>query len=214
MPDLPPPLGVSTAGAATVSSASPASSTRLASRSRTGTAAGVHPEHHAADIASVVAQIVDPPYAILAHSAGALAAARFMTEPAFAAVPKPVAFVWVDLDPLVPRWQVDYFHQGVASVARTFATVEEAARGFRRIYPKIPEDRLLSLVADGLRPVEGRLSDEARPGNLRAVGAWGPPRCAAADRVSDARAARKREHRHVGGRNPRPCRRIAEARDP
>src|SRR5687768_15272980 len=70
------------------------------------------PEHHAADIASVVAKIIDAPHAILAHSAGALAAARFMTEPAFAAVAKPVAFVWVDLDPLVPRWQVEYFHQG------------------------------------------------------------------------------------------------------
>jgi len=56
----------------------------------------------------------------------------------------------VDLDPLVPRWQVDYFHQGVASVARTFATVEGAARGFRRIYPKIPEDRLLAFVTEWL----------------------------------------------------------------
>jgi hypothetical protein len=62
-----------------------------------------------------VATIIDQPYAILAHSAGALAAAQFMTDPVFAAVAKPVAFVWVDLDPLVPRWQVDYFHRGVAS---------------------------------------------------------------------------------------------------
>jgi hypothetical protein len=42
----------------------------------------------------------------------------------------PDALVWVDLDPLVPGWQVDYVHQGVASVARTFAAVEDALRGF------------------------------------------------------------------------------------
>jgi pimeloyl-ACP methyl ester carboxylesterase len=102
-----------------------------------------------------VATIIDQPYAILAHSAGALAAAQFMTDPVFAAVAKPVAFVWVDLDPLVPRWQVDYFHRGVASVTRTFATVDDAARGFRRIYPKIPENRLLSFVVEGLRRVDG-----------------------------------------------------------
>lgn len=123
-----------------------------------------NPEHHAADLASVVPKIVDPPYAILAHSAGALAAARFMIEPAFAAVAKPIAFVWVDLDPLVPRWQVDYFHQGVASVARTFPTVEDAARGFRRIYPKIPEERLLAFVTEGLRQVDGGFRMKLDPG--------------------------------------------------
>jgi len=123
-----------------------------------------NPEHHAADLASVVAKIVDPPYAILAHSAGALAAARFMTEPEFAAVAKPIAFVWVDLDPLVPRWQVDYFHQGVASVARTFPTVEDAARGFRRIYPKIPEERLLAFVTEGLRQADGGFRMKLDPG--------------------------------------------------
>src|SRR5438094_10246122 len=70
-----------------------------------------NPEHHATDLAAVVAALVRGPYAILAHSAGALAAARFVTN-ARPSVPvaMPVAFVWVDLDPLVPHWQVDYFH--------------------------------------------------------------------------------------------------------
>lgn len=114
------------------------------------------PEHHAADIAAVVAGALDGPYAILAHSAAALAAARYMTNVETSArAAMPVAFVWVDLDPLVPRWQVDYFRQGAASVARTFATVEEAARGFRRMYPKILEERLQSFVTEGLRPVDG-----------------------------------------------------------
>jgi magnesium chelatase accessory protein len=121
-----------------------------------------NPEHHAADLAAVVAGLVQSPYAILAHSAGALAAARFITNarPPVAvavavAVAMPVAFVWVDLDPLVPGWQVEYFHQGVASVTRTFPAVDDALRGFRRIYPNIPDDRLWSFVIEGLRQIDG-----------------------------------------------------------
>jgi pimeloyl-ACP methyl ester carboxylesterase len=113
------------------------------------------PEHHAADIAAIVgAGLIRPPYAILAHSAGALAATYFIAKDTTGTA-MPEALVWVDLDPLVPRWQVDYFHKGASSVARTFGTVEDAARPLRRIYPKIPEDRLQAFVADGLRPVEG-----------------------------------------------------------
>src|SRR5881296_1669144 len=61
-----------------------------------------NPEHHAADLAQVVASLVHSPYAILAHAAGALAAARFITNTR-ASIPAAMlnAFVWVDLDPLV-----------------------------------------------------------------------------------------------------------------
>jgi pimeloyl-ACP methyl ester carboxylesterase len=137
-----------------------------------------NPEHHAADVARVVAQLIQHPYAILGHSAGALVAARFMTAPERpVSLAMPRAFVWIDLDPLVPRWQVDYFHQGVASVARIFPAVEDAIRGFRRIYPNIPEDRLRAFVVEGLRRVDGgwRMKlDPAtyetwEPGDLRPV---------------------------------------------
>src|SRR6058998_2142046 len=115
-----------------------------------------NPEHHAADLAQFIASLVRSPYAILAHSAGALAAARFITNTrASSPLETPVAFVWVDLDPLVPRWQVEYFHQGVASVARIFPTIDDALRGFRRIYSNIPDDRLRSFVIEGLRQVDG-----------------------------------------------------------
>jgi pimeloyl-ACP methyl ester carboxylesterase len=114
-----------------------------------------NPEHHAEDLVEVVRELIQGQYAILAHSASALAAARFMTRNSPSAAAIPVAFVWVDLDPLVPRWQVDYFHQGVGSVARTFSTAEDALRGFRRIYPNIPEDRLRSFVLEGLHQVNG-----------------------------------------------------------
>jgi pimeloyl-ACP methyl ester carboxylesterase len=113
-----------------------------------------NPEDHARDLEHVVASVVGTRYAIVAHSAGALAAARFIpTSPP--EVPMPVAFVWVDLNPFVPRWQVEYFHQGVASVARTFATIDDASRGFRRIYPNIADDRLRSFVVEGLRKSDG-----------------------------------------------------------
>ena len=56
---------------------------------------------------------------------------------------------------LVPRWQVEYFHEGVASVSRTFSTIDDASRGFRRLYPNIPDDRLRSFVAEGLREADG-----------------------------------------------------------
>jgi pimeloyl-ACP methyl ester carboxylesterase len=136
-----------------------------------------NPEHHAADIAEVVTKLIVPPYAILAHSAGALAASRFLTDKTFQRVAMPVAFVWVDLDPLVPRWQVDYFHQGVASVSRVFTAAEDVVRGFRRLYPQIPEDRLQSFVSEGLRRVDGGFRmklDPAtyetwEPGDLRPV---------------------------------------------
>jgi pimeloyl-ACP methyl ester carboxylesterase len=135
-----------------------------------------NPEHHAADLASVVATLATGRYALLGHSAGALAAARFIVNTR-SAVPnaRPSAFVWVDLDPLVPRWQVEYFHKGVASVARTFPTVEDAVRGFRRIYPNIPDERLHSFVVEGLRGVSAgwRMKLDAgtyagwEPGDLR-----------------------------------------------
>jgi pimeloyl-ACP methyl ester carboxylesterase len=114
-----------------------------------------NPEHHATDLAEVIPKLVRSPYAILAHSAGALAATRLMTSAPPPTAAMPVALVWVDLDPLVPRWQVDYFHQGVASVARTFPAVDDALRGFRRIYPNIPEDRLRAFVTEGLRQIDG-----------------------------------------------------------
>src|SRR5438034_4671131 len=66
--------------------------------------AAYNPDHHADDLAEVVPRLVGNPYAILAHSAGALAATRFIANARLpAAGLMLMAFVWVDLDPLVPR---------------------------------------------------------------------------------------------------------------
>src|SRR2546427_5080216 len=55
-----------------------------------------NPEHHADDLAEAVPKLVQGPYAILAHSAGALAATRFITNPRLpASALMPAAFVWV-----------------------------------------------------------------------------------------------------------------------
>jgi pimeloyl-ACP methyl ester carboxylesterase len=129
-----------------------------------------NPEHHAADLAQVVPHLAQGPYAFLAHSAGALAAARFMTGH-HGSSPMPAALVWVDLDPLVPHWQVDYFHQGVASVSRTFPMADDAVRGFRRVYPNIPEDRLRSFVTEGLHQVVGGWQMKLDPATY---GTWEP----------------------------------------
>src|SRR5207253_10341781 len=132
---------------------------------------GYNPEHHAEDLVAVVPALIQGQYAILAHSASALAAARFMTRNSPSSAAMPVAFVWVDLDPLVPRWQVDYFHHGVAYVARTFSTADDALRGFRRIYPNIPEDRLRSFVLESLRQVDGGWRMKLDPATY---GTWEP----------------------------------------
>jgi pimeloyl-ACP methyl ester carboxylesterase len=114
-----------------------------------------NPEHHAADLARIVNTLGLGPYAMLAHSAGALAAARFIsgTSPVVPAQ-MPAAFVWTDLDPLVPRWQVEYFHQRAGSVGRPLPSVDDAVNAFRRLYPAIREDRLRAFVSEGLRPVD------------------------------------------------------------
>src|SRR2546427_11152995 len=70
-----------------------------------------NPEHHAADLAAVVAGLVHSPYAILAHSPGALAAEQVITKtPPPGPVAMPLAFVWGDLVPIVPPWPVEYCH--------------------------------------------------------------------------------------------------------
>jgi len=113
------------------------------------------PPDHAADIVQVVIELGLTRYAILGHSNGALVAARFITAAGrFPTVPPPVAFIWVDLDPLVPRGQVAYFRERADSVGRVFPTVEDVLVGFQRMYPNVSADVLRTFIAEGLRPVE------------------------------------------------------------
>jgi len=113
------------------------------------------PAHHAGDVAQVIAGLALERYAILGHSAGALAAARFIVDVQGATgVAAPAAFVWVDIDPLVPRWQVDYFRQRVSAMARVYKSVEDVIDGFRRMYPDVAAERLRSFVIEGMHQVD------------------------------------------------------------
>ena len=111
------------------------------------------PADEAADLASVVRELVDGPYVVAGHSNGALAAAAFAAGEF--GVPKPAALVWGDIDPCVPEWQVEFFHGAAERIGRTYASVEEATAGFRRTYPNVPEDGLRAFVEGGLRRVDG-----------------------------------------------------------
>jgi pimeloyl-ACP methyl ester carboxylesterase len=115
------------------------------------------PAYNLADHASDLARVVETlpiPYAIAAHSAGALAAAHFIaTTVGERRLAPPAGFVWIDIDPAVPRAQVDYFRQRAAAVARVSLSVDEVADALQRLYPRIPADRLHSFVEEGLRRV-------------------------------------------------------------
>jgi pimeloyl-ACP methyl ester carboxylesterase len=119
------------------------------------------PADEAVDIARVVHAVVEGPYVLLGHSNGALAAAAFVAGDYDA--PKPVALIWGDIDPRVPEWQVEFFHSAAGRIARVYASAADAAAGFRRTYPNIPEERLRPFVEAGLRPVEGGLQMRLDP---------------------------------------------------
>ncbi|HEU5319454.1 MAG TPA: alpha/beta hydrolase, partial [Methylomirabilota bacterium] len=110
---------------------------------------------HAADLARLVRTLTTP-YALAAHSAGALAAAHFVarTVRADGLVP-PRALAWLDIDPRVPQHQVDYFRQRAPALARPVPAVDDMVDSFHRIYPRIPTDALRAFVREGLRPVDG-----------------------------------------------------------
>ena len=110
---------------------------------------------HSADLARTVRKLELSRYVLVGHSNGALIAARFMrllTQDD--EISRPSAFIWLDMDPLVPDWQVQYFRNR-GSAGRVFATSETVMKGIRRLYPQIPEEPLRAFVKKGLRPAEG-----------------------------------------------------------
>jgi pimeloyl-ACP methyl ester carboxylesterase len=128
---------------------------------------------YAADIARVVTALNLRDYVLLAHSAGGLAALFYVA----AAAQPPRALVFFDAEACVPRWQVDYFRERAAAQGRTYASPEQVARGFQKIYPSTPFDHLLQFVASGMRQVEGGWQQKLdpatfatwEPGDLRPI---------------------------------------------
>lgn len=115
-----------------------------------------NPGDHARDLARVVRHLAPSRYVVLGHSAGALAvtslAARFARNEETG--PAPSALVWVDIDPCVPAWQVEYFNTRAEAVGRSYSDVESATRslvrGIQKTSPGVPEPLLWDFVASGL----------------------------------------------------------------
>jgi pimeloyl-ACP methyl ester carboxylesterase len=114
------------------------------------------PVDEAADLAAVVRALVHEPYVVVGHSNGALAACVYAAETAARdGLPPPLALVWGDIDPVVPEWQVEFFHGAAERIGRVYATADDAAAGFLRTYPNIRRDLLAPFVEEALRPVVG-----------------------------------------------------------
>jgi pimeloyl-ACP methyl ester carboxylesterase len=110
------------------------------------------PAAEADDVAAVVRALVREPYVLVGHSNGALVACVFAAGGDSAQ--KPAALVWGDIDPVVPSWQVEFFHGAAARVGRVYADADEAAARFLRVYPNVRRELLQPFIVDGLRPVE------------------------------------------------------------
>jgi pimeloyl-ACP methyl ester carboxylesterase len=115
--------------------------------------AAYDPADEAADLAAAVRELVHGPYVVVGHSNGALAAGAFAAGDY--GVPRPAALVWGDIDPLVPGWQVEFFHGAADRIGRVYASADDAAAGFRRAYPNVRADLLRPFVEEGLRRVDG-----------------------------------------------------------
>jgi pimeloyl-ACP methyl ester carboxylesterase len=143
--------------------------------------AAYNPDDHAGDLARVVRQLALTRYGVVGHSAGALAvtalAARFARNELVG--PAPSALVWVDIDPCVPEWQVEFFHARADSVGRSYSDLESATRslirGIQKTSPNVSEELLWDFIATGLEetPEGCRVKLDPRtyaswePGDLR-----------------------------------------------
>jgi pimeloyl-ACP methyl ester carboxylesterase len=118
--------------------------------------AAYNPADHARDLARIVRYLAPSRYAVLGHSAGALAVTSLAVrltcneEPG----PTPSAVIWVDLDPCVPAWQVEYFNTRADNVSRSYPDADTATRslvrGIQKTSPGVPEQALWDFVAEGL----------------------------------------------------------------
>jgi 3-oxoadipate enol-lactonase len=116
-----------------------------------------NPQEHAADLERVVRHLAPSRYAVLGHSAGALAVTAFAARCARkeAACQSPSALAWVDIDPCVPAWQVEFFNTRASTVGRIHPDADSAARflirGIQKTSPGVPEELLWDFISTGLK---------------------------------------------------------------
>jgi len=115
------------------------------------------PSDHASDLERVVRHLSSARYAVIGHSAGALAVTAFAARCAreTMTVPPPAALVWIDIDPCVPAWQVEFFNTRADTVGRLYPDADSAVRalvkGIQKTNAGIREDVLSNFVAEGLK---------------------------------------------------------------
>jgi len=120
--------------------------------------AAYNPDDHAGDLARVVSHLALTRYGVVGHSAGALAVTAFAARVARQELvgPAPSALVWVDIDPCVPAWQVEFFHARADSVGRSYSDLESATRslirGIQKTSPNVSEELLWDFIATGFQP--------------------------------------------------------------
>jgi len=114
-----------------------------------------NPNDHAADLERVVRHVAPSRYAIVGHSAGALATAAFAARSGREGSSAPRAIGWIDIDPRVPDWQVQHFNARADAVARAYPDAHAATvalvRGIQKTNAGISEEALFSFVAEGLK---------------------------------------------------------------
>jgi pimeloyl-ACP methyl ester carboxylesterase len=126
---------------------------------------------YAKDIKALVNGLDLRDFILIGHSNGALASVYYAARNE----PKPRALVYLDIDPCVPDWQVDYFQQRARSVSGLFQSADQILEGMRGIDPTVPDEVFLPFVRETLRetPEGWRFAFDPetygswRPGDLR-----------------------------------------------
>ncbi|WNG18678.1 alpha/beta fold hydrolase [Cystobacter fuscus] len=116
-----------------------------------------NPADHATDLERVARHLAPSRLAVIGHSAGALAVTAFAARCARgeADCPRPSALAWVDIDPCVPSWQVEFFHARADGIRRSHADADTAIRqlirGIQKTSVGVSEEALWDFIATGLK---------------------------------------------------------------
>ena len=108
---------------------------------------------YAEDIKVLVDELGLRDFVLIGHSNGALASLYYAAR----LEPKPKALVYMDIDPCVPQWQVDYFRQRAGAVAGLYPSPDPILARMQSIDPTVPTEIFLPFVEETLRKTpEGR----------------------------------------------------------
>jgi esterase len=101
---------------------------------------------YAADIRAAAETLNGREFALVSHSNGSLASLYFATH----LEPKPKALVYMDVNPLIPDEQIEYFRQRAGAVARAFPSLNDVLKGMRQVDGAVPDEAFLSFIEAGM----------------------------------------------------------------